>query len=583
MAELERKRRIQSLLQFLLGVALLVIVNVLANARFGDTALYGALDLTEEKRFTLTDNTVEQLEALTEPMLIRVLLAGDLPASYERLRSATEDILIDFAGQNSSIEFEFVNPLAGPGDEVQQRQQQMAQDGILPVTDFAQSAGNRSLKAIYPYALVYYGNRQRVVQLLESSLPNVSLAQRLNQAEALLEYNFSRTIDAITDNNKPLIALSTGNGELPPLSSADLFSELSKEYEVGPIDLDSFAFIPQDIRLLMILKPTEPFTDFEQFKLDQYVMNGGKVLWAVDAVAMDYDSLRTRNEYYPQVRDLGLNDLFFRYGVRLDPVLGLDLRNTRIPIVTSRGADGPEVQLVPFPYHVLAIPDADHPIVQNLDPVDLRFPSVIESVNDDPEIKKTVLLQSSDRARRQRLPSPIDLDMQKFQLDVDRFSENDLPFAMLLEGSFTSPYANRLSRENEAELRASELAFRPKSVETAMIIISDGDIAANSVQNGNTVLPLGLNRFEKFTYANKTFLMNAVAYLLDPDGVIGARGKQVKLRLMDTEEAQLRAGYWRFLNIILPLILLGLFGLTFFFIRRRRYAGRFPVSKADPQ
>ncbi|MEL7162158.1 MAG: Gldg family protein, partial [Bacteroidota bacterium] len=355
------------------------------------------------------------------------------------------------------------------------------------------------------------------------------------------------------------------------IRTADLTSKLSANYEVGPVNLDSFAFIPQDIELLVVAKPTRPFSDFDAFKLDQYVMNGGKVIWAIDAVGMDYDSLRGRNEFYPQPRETGLDDLFFRYGVRLSPVLALDLQNTKIGIVTSQGPAGPKISMVPYPYHVKAVPRSEHPIVKNLDPIDLRFPTVIESVNDDPAVRKTVLLSSSDRTRRQRLPSPIDLDAQKYTLDLDRFNESDLPFAYLLEGNFTSPYANRLSRENAEDLRRNGLEFRGESLPTRMLVISDGDVLANPVKSGNVIMLTGNNIWEKFTYANGAFLLNAIEYLLNPEGVIDARGKDVKLRLLDKEAALAEASKWRLVNIALPLVLVGIFGVVFNWLRRRRY------------
>ena len=574
MPSLERKHRNQSLIQLGLAVALLILVNILANARIGGTALYGSLDLTEDKRFTLTDNTIEQLEALDNALTIRVLLAGSLPANYERLQEKVEDLLLDFEGYTNTIEWEYSDPLSGDVEIVRERQKQLQEDyGIVPVTVFSSTtAAERSLNAVYPYAVLTYGARQRVVPFLAPALPGMSEERRINQAESLLEYNFSRAIEGLTSNDKPLIGFTVGHGELPGINTIDLVRALREDYDLGPVDLDSFAMISPDIELLIVAKPTQPFSDFDAFKLDQYVMHGGKVLWAIDAAAMDLDSLQGRNEFYPQPRDLGLDDLFFRYGFRLPPVLALDLTNTRISMVTSRGADGPNIQLVPYPYHVKAVPQGNHPIVKNLDPLDLRFPTVLEAVNDNNAVKRTTLLRTSPRSRRQRLPSPIDLDAQKYSIDLDRFNEDGLPLAYLLEGTFSSPYANRLNREYEADLRAGGIDFRATSPPTRMIVVADGDVLANERGTRDPYLPLGYNKFEKFQYANKTFMLNAIEYLLDPDGVIGARGKEVQLRLTDKEAAVANATSWRLLNIGLPLLLLAVFGLVFNYVRRRRYA-----------
>ena len=572
----ERRHRLNSYLQLALAVALLVIVNVLANARIGGTPLFDAWDLTEDKRFTLTDNTREQLAALENPLKVTVLLAGDLPADYQRLADKVDETLADFAAQNGLLEYEFSNPLAGDKEIRDARQRNLAEQGVYPLAVYsAESAAERSSTVVYPYAIFYYQSRTRIVPLLQPAPPGFSPARQLNKAEALLEYNFSRAMNGLTSNNKPLIAFTTGNGELPPPQTGDLVAALKTDYEVGPLVLDSFNTIPQDVRVLVVAKPTVPFSDFDLFKLDQYVMNGGKVIWALDNVGMDYDSLQGRNEFYPVNRDLNVNELLFKYGVRTTPVLGLDLSATEIGIVTSTTGGRPNVEMTPFPYHVMAVPRGEHPIIKNLDPIDLRFPTVLESVNDDnPAVTKTVLLKSSPRSRRKRLPAPIDLDAQKYKLDVDRFNEDGLPFAYLLEGRFASPFANRLNRDKEDLLRQGGLSFAAESEPTRMIVIGDGDILANHVRRDGTTMPLGYNLWQKFTYANKTFMLNAVEYLMDPDGVIAARGKDVKLRLLDRESARAEAGFWRVLNIGAPLLLLALFGLVFNWLRRRRYARR---------
>lgn len=573
MAQLERKHRTQSLLQFGLALALLVIINVLANARFGDTPLYGALDLTEDKRFTLTDNTLEQLRDLEEPLFVRVLLTGDLPADFQRLADKVEETLVDFAGQNDLLEYEFADPLSGTPEQRKERQKNLAEEGIVPETVYsAESAAERSATVVYPYAIFYYGGRTRIVPLLQPAPRGFGGARQLNKAEALLEYNFSRAIEGLTNNDKPLIGFTVANGELPAPNTGDLVSVLRKDYEIGPVVLDSFVAIPQDIKLLIIAKPTIPFEDFEVFKLDQYVMNGGKILWAIDNVGVDHDSLQGRNEFYPLPRELGIDELLFKYGIRMQPVLGLDLTNTDIALVTGTSGGQPKVERTPFPYHVMAIPQGEHPIIKNLDPVDLRWPTVLETVNDDdPDVKKTLLLKSSPRSRRKRLPSAVDLDAQKYKLDLDRFNEDGLPFAYLLEGRFKSPFANRLSQANEEALREGGLAFRKTSEPTRMIVVADGDILSNPVQKGET-LPMGYNIWERFTYANKPFVLNAVEYLLDPEGVISARGKDVKLRLMDREAALAGSFKWQAINIIIPLLILLLFGLVFNLLRRRKYA-----------
>ena len=568
----ERIYRRQALLRFAIGLGVIAVLNFLAHSRLGGTRLYTALDLTEDRRYTLSPNTRAQLTDLIEPVYVRVLLAGELPADYQRLRTALQEKLQDFAGYTDYLEYEVADPLVGTPDEVRQRQEAMFEDGIVPVTDYQQSAGERTARAVYPYALVYAGDQQRIVPLLEASRPDVPLAQQLNQAENLLEYNLTRAIAGLTATNKYTIAFTLGNGELPPAQFADLVSELRKDYEVGPLYLDSVATVPDQIDLLIVAKPTVPFTPEQAFQLDQYVMQGGKVIWAIDAVAMDYDSLQATGEAIPQGRATGLEDLFFRYGFRISSELVLDLANSPIQIVTSQGSTGPRFSLVPFPYHVTALPAADHPIVQNIDAVDLRYPTLLEEVGGATTLNRTILLTSSDNARLQAVPSTIDLDAQKFSVELERFDRANLPLALLLEGTFESPYANRMRSSFEDLLSRSNRGYRSTSIPTAMLVVSDGDVLANSVSSRGEVGTLGVNRFSGIPYANKIFMLNAIAYLLDPGGIINSRNKDVRLRLLDQNRALAEAGYWRGLNLALPLLLLAVFGLLFNFLRRRRYA-----------
>lgn len=575
MANIEARNKRRSLLQFGLVIALLILVNVLANARIGGRSLYETFDLTEDRRFTLTDYTVGQVEELDEVLFARILLDGDLPAEYQRLQDAVRNLLEDLRSRNDLVEFEFSDPLVGDPDDVRQRQQNLAEEeGIVPVPLVNQSANQREVKAIYPYAIIYHKGRQAIVNLLETETPGIPTDVILNKANALLEYKFSSAIERLTDFRRPLIAFSTGHGELPPIRTADLEQTLRERYEVGRLDLDSVVAIPQEIKAFIVAKPTRPFDARDAFKLDQYVMNGGKIFWAIDPIMMSLDSLRGRNEFYPNPNDLGeVEDLFFRYGFRLNQNLVLDLFNTRIPIQVGTAGGQPRIEKFPYPYHVLSLPGGKHPIVKSLDPIDLRFPSSIDlSVGGAEGIEKTVLLTSSDRARIQRLPSAIDLDVQKYSLDLERFDESGLVMGALLEGTFNSPFANRLSTENLDLLRQIGQDYQASVADNRMVIVADGDLFSSSITRDGNVRPLGYNAFEDYQFDNKTFVLNALEYLINDEGVIAARGKEVKLRLLDRDLAREEAGIWRVVNIGLPLLFLVLFGVAYHFIRRRRYA-----------
>lgn len=574
MANKETKNRLRSLFQFGLAVAVLLLLNLLANSRLGSFSFYKAWDLTEEKRFTLSDHTQQQLEALEEIVFVRVYLEGDLPVAYKRLQGSVRDILQDFRSINSLVEYEFSDPLAGDSKTVQERQRVLAEEeGLLPVPIYQQSANQREVKVAYPYALVYYGGRREIVNLLENETPGVPREVILNKAAALLEYKLSSAIERVVSDKRPLVVFTEGHGELPPIRTADLERTLRNSYEVGRLHLDSMSYIPNEIEVLIVAKPTLPFDAKTGFKLDQYIMNGGKVLWAIDPVGMHLDSLRNRPDFYPAPYDLGsLEDLFFRYGFRLNQDLVQDMQNTRIPITITQVNGQPAIEKFPFPYHVLSIPEGNHPVIKNLDPIDLRFPSSIDlSLETGNDLQRTILLTASDRARFQRLPSAVDLNMQKYSLEMEYFNKPGLVLGALLEGQFNSPYANRLTEENQAVLREIGRDYLPKSLPTRMIIVSDGDWLSNSITTNQEIRPLGYNAFENYQFDNKTLALNMIEYLRDDQGVISSRGKEVRLRLLNKDLAQAQTGYWRLLNIVLPLVLLALFGLLFNFLRKRRY------------
>jgi ABC-2 type transport system permease protein len=576
---MDRKNsKAQALLTLAIALVAVVLINVLANSRFGDVSLYGQLDLTEENRFTLTPATERLLQSLDEVVFVRVLLAGDLPADFKRLQSATREVLEDFRAESTYVEFEFDNPNAGTVEQINERRKNLTEQGLSPVTLSTQNTKT----LIYPYATFYFGGRELTVNILENEVPGVPNEVVLNNSVALLEYKFANAIQKLRNPVKPLIALSTGQGELPEIKTADLERSLRPFYDVGRLYLDSVVTIPQEIKALIVAKPTRPFSDKNLFKLDQYIMKGGKVLWLIDHVAMDIDSLRGRKEYYPRTYDLGLDDLFFRYGFRLNNDLVMDLRSTKLSIVPG-GTVGQAAQLISerFPYFPLAQPASDHPIVKSLDLVNLFFPSSIDlSVQPRGDVTKTPLLVSSNMARYQKLPVGLDLEFLKYQLEADRFDRDSLLMGLLLEGTFHSFYENRMSEENLQVLRDVGAEFQPISEPTRMIVVADGDIAANPVVRGK-VLPLGYNPEEGYQFSNKDFLFNALEYLLDDAGVITARGKEVRLRLLNRDRAVAEANFWRLVNIGLPLVILAVFGWWYNFRRRRRYAQSISSSENE--
>ena len=565
--------RINALVQWLIFLGILIALNILANSRFGNVALYGRLDLTEEKRFTLTEGTRDLLRDLDEVVYVQVLLEGEMPASFKRLRLATREILEDFRARSTRIEFSFENITEGDPEEVNQRTQELAQVGIVPRQIRVQEGTEFRQQLIYPVAVVNYKGRSLPVNLLENDNPTLDDEIDLNNSVALLEYKLANAIEKLQNPLKRNVLFTTGHGELGPRQTADLEASLNSYYNTGRLLLDSLTAIREGVDALIIAKPTRPFSERDKFKIDQYVMNGGKVLWLIDPLRIDLDSLSGRKDYVPVPYELELDDLLFRYGIRLEPNLVLDLQNTRIPLATGMTGDGPQLERFPYPYHVVTTFNGTHPVIKGLGPVNLFYPATLDTtVRAKYPLTKTVLVESTENTRLQYAPVRMNFEFLRYGLDEAKFNSGVQPMGMLLEGTFSSLYENRVTDDMMAGLDSLGQPFRAQSPPSAMLVIADGDVAENPVGGPNQeIRPLGYNPFEQYTFANKDLLMNAVEYMLDEGGIIEARGKEVRLRLLNTAKAKREKTTWQFVNIALPLVFLGLVGAGYTYWRRRRY------------
>ncbi len=567
------RNKVQTLLQLGLLTVVVILVNILANTRFGDKVMYGHIDLTEEKRFTLTSGSKQLLREVDDVVFVRVLLDGEFPSGFKRLQNATRDMLAKFRSENSFVEYEFEDPAAGTNDEVSDRRKQLAEDGIRPINLRLKDRQGTSERLIYPYAVFYYKGRNIVVNLLENEVPGVPPEVILNNAVELLEYKFANAIQKLRITAKPIIVFSTGNGELEPLETADLEKSLRPYYDTGRLNLDSMSSIPQEVAALVIAKPRYPFSEKSKFKLDQYVMNGGKVLWLIDALRIDMDSLRTRERYLATEYTLNLDDLLFQYGARLKTNLVLDYRSTGIQLVTGIVGNAPQFDYFKYPYHVVALPSVNHPIVKSLDGVNLQYVGAIDTIKTKTPVKKTVLLESSQRSMLQYSPVTMDFEFLRYDLDSSKFNKQNLPMALLLEGTFSSLYENRMEQDMLNMLQQIGKPYRAESLPTRMIVVADGDVAKNKINiEKQSYSPLGYNEVDRYLFANKDFVINSLEYLLDEQGVAEARGREVKLRMLDTVQAQEEKTKWRLINIALPLALLALFGWVFQWWRKRRWS-----------
>ncbi|MFN0015803.1 MAG: gliding motility-associated ABC transporter substrate-binding protein GldG [Saprospiraceae bacterium] len=565
-----RSQRSQALLQFGLFFGIVLFVNIIANQ------FYTHLDLTEEKRFTLTKPTSELLQSLDDRIFVRILLEGEFPAGFKRLRTATREMLDDFRSVSSYIDYQFEDPNKGSIEEINARRKALYEEGVAPVNLSVSDEGEAKQQIIYPTAILNFGKRQVVVNLLENQSPTLRPDEVVNNSVSLLEYKFANAIKKLRSKGRSVILFTHGHGELEALHTTDLERSLHQFYDTDRITLDSVVQIKPDLcALLVVAKPLTTFSERDKFKIDQYIMHGGKVLWLVDRIGAALDSLGRHHatSFVPSDFPLNIEDMLFKYGVRIQPDLVVDMECTRIPLRVGVVGNAPQFKLFPWPYHPAVLPAGKHPVVKNLDRVELHFCSSIDTIRTKTPVTKTVLLHSSQYSRLQFSPIELTFDLVRTPPNPENFNKGNQAVGVLLEGVFPSNFENRVSEEMLAGLQLAGIEFRNASAATRMIVISDGDVAANFVRDAakKEWLPLGFNRYEKTTYANKDLLINAIEYLIEPSGVIEARSREVKLRLLDSVRARAEMSLWQALNIGLPLLFLGIFGAVFFWRRKRRY------------
>ena len=500
----------QALINLFLAIGIIILLNVLMHSRIGNFPLYTRFDLTEDQRFTLTPATTSLLRNLDEVVFVKVLLQGDFPAGYKRLQESVEDMLLDFQSENALISYQYEDPLAGNTEQVNTRKKQLAELGVLPVSLNVRENGERSQKLTYPYAIFYYKGRSIPVNFLENQIPGVPPDVILNKAVTLLEYKFIHAIQQLKQSTKPTLLFLDGHGESLPAETADVENSLRETFNTGRIVLDSVIAIDSSVKTLIISSPKTAFSDKDNFKIDQYVMQGGRLLFLVDKIAIHLDSLR-RGEYLPNERNLNIDDLLFKYGARLQPNLLLDMQSSVIPLATGQVGNAPQFEYFRYPYHLVVIPNSNHPAVKNIGPINMQFAGGIDTVATKYPVKKTVLLQTSAESRYQFLPLRMNFDFMRYPLDEKLFNKGPQSVALLLEGSFSSLFENRLAAAMLSSLQNQGRPFVGKSPETKIMVISDADLIRNRIdkQTGK-IIPAGNNEFEKYTFFKKDFLLNVL-------------------------------------------------------------------------
>jgi ABC-2 type transport system permease protein len=568
MTNKKKQIKIQNLTQLLLSLVIIVLINIIGSLAFF------RIDLTAEKRYSLSDATKEMLKKVDDIVYFKVFLEGDFPAGFKRLSKETKEMLDEFRAYNKNIQYEFVNPSKiNDKEDIKGLYQQLINKGLEPTTILVKKTEGSSQQVIFPGALVSYKGKELPLQLLNNQI-DLSSENVLNNSIQSLEYGISNVIKKITTVTKPKIAFIEGHGELDKEDVADITTTLSDFYDVSRIKIDHKIKSLNNIRAIIIAKPTLFYDEKDKYIIDQFVMKGGKVLWLVDPVYVTMDSLQKNNETVAFAPRLNLEDMLFNYGVRINYNLILDIQSSSIPMVTGRSGNQPQISLVPWYYFPLITTLLKHPIVNNLNSIKLEFASTLDTIAVE-GISKTFLLTTSNKTKLNNAPCRVSLDIIKQMPDERLFNKANEPVAVLLEGEFTSLYQNRLLNEFIDSMKIAKSEFVEKSKTNKMIVVSDGDIIRNQFQNsnGNIVpLPLGYDKYTRISYGNKDFILNAINYLCDDSGLISARSKVVKLRLLDITKTTKNRLYWQLLNMLIPVFFIALFGTILGIMRKKKYA-----------
>ncbi|SEG44550.1 gliding motility-associated ABC transporter substrate-binding protein GldG [Flavobacterium urumqiense] len=548
----------------LVTIAILLIINGIGNQ------LFHRFDLTKDKRYTLSATSVNIIKQIQNPLSIKIYMQGDLPAEFKRLQQETRQLLEEFQAYNKNIVFEFVDPLENK-DESMDNIKELYRKGLTPINITVDDKGKQSQAMVFPWAIAVYNNKEVNIPLLKNRM-GASTTQKVIGSVQHLEYSIADALNKITKDKQKKIAVLKGNGELQDILMAKFLMQVRESYHIGPFTLDSVAKNPigsldalKKYDLAIIAKPTETFSDAEKQVLDQFIINGGKTLWLVDQVSAEMDSLYNSSGStlaYP--RDLNLNDLFFKYGIRINPDLIKDERGSPIKLASGDQGSATQFQEFNWKFAPQVYPNSPHPIVKNLGGIKFDFANAIDTLKNG--IKKTILLQSSQYSKKIGTPTEINLNTVTEETSPnDYLNKGNIPLSVLLEGSFHSMFENRV-------LPFDQKSFESKGKENKMIVISDGDLIKNQLDKNFQPVELGYDQRFGNLYDNKDFLINCVNYLLDDTGLINIRSKDLDLPLLDKEKVYENYTAIQFITIGLPILILALFGILFTFLRKRKYS-----------
>jgi gliding-associated putative ABC transporter substrate-binding component GldG len=548
----------------------LIIIAVLLLANGIGNSFFHRFDLTKDKRYTLSDTSLKIIEQVKNPLSVKIYMQGDLPAEFKRLQQETKQILEEFQAYNKNIVFEFVNPMENEEESTDQIKE-LYRKGLTPINITVDDKGKQSQVMVFPWAIAVYNNKEVNIPLLKNRM-GASTTQKVVSSVQHLEYSIADALNKITKNKQKKIAVIKGNGELQDVLMAKFLMQVRESYHIGPFTLDSVAKSPtatlnalEKYDLAIIAKPTETFSDAEKQVLDQFIIKGGKTLWLVDQVTAEMDSLYNSSGAtlaYP--RDLGLNDMFFKYGIRINPDLVKDEQGSPIKLASGEQGSATQYQEFNWKFAPQVYPESNHPIVKNLGGIKFDFANPIDTLKNG--IRKTILLKSSQYSKKIGTPTEINLNIVAEETSPNHYNNTgNIPLSVLLEGSFRSMFENRV-------LPFDQNTFEVNGKSNKMIVISDGDLIRNQLDKDFQPVELGYDQRSGNLYDNKDFMLNCVNYLLDDNGLINIRSKDLDLPLLDKEKVYNNYSAIQFITIGLPILILILFGVLFTFFRKRKYS-----------
>ncbi len=573
-----RNNRRQNLIQLLLTILIIILVNIIGSQ------LFTRFDLTSEKRYTLSPATRALLDKVEDYVYFRVYLEGEFPAGFKRLRNETREMLSQFRAYNKYIVFEFINPSSNPDAKEREKvYRQLIEKGLNPTDLKVKTKSGSEQQLVFPGAIISYRAEQFPMELIQNQL-TAGPEQVLNNSIQNLEYNIANTIRKLIATRKPKVGFITGHGEMTEDLVYDFALALSEHYGLERVDIngriDALTQRVKDstsgninifnrYKAIIIAKPDSVFSEKDKFIIDQFVMRGGRILWLLDGVKTDMDSLQNKPTTIALAQESGLDDMLFRYGARVNNDLIQDVQCLPIMMVTGMIGNQPQFDMMPWPYFpLLNSTTASNPITNNLNAIKTQFVSSVDTIF-VAGIKKTFLLTSSEYTHLMSTPVIIDLSIAGKQPDPTLFSKSRVPAAVLLEGKFKSLYANRVPPEI---LGDREIGFMDEGRESAMIIVGDGDIARNQFDRKRGVpLPVGYDQDTRQTFGNRDFLLNAMDYLVDDSRLITIRSRELKIRLLDRKRIESEKLKWQIINVVLPVVLVIIIGLVFSLMRKRRY------------